>query len=246
MIDTIYYLPISLAINILLFIPAFWFQTDKLTDFSYSLTFIILILLSLIMNGLNPLNIILSLLIIVWALRLGTFLVIRIWKSKKDKRFDGIRERFSSFIKFWLLQALAVWIILIPTLFFMQSPTEIFVPGLAIWLIGVLIETIADYQKYQFSRKNPGKLYTDGLWKYSRHPNYFGEILCWIGIYLMVIPSLQISEIIVSLASPLFIAVTLIFITGIPPIEEFAKKNWKEYEDYKKKTSMLIPWIPKK
>lgn len=252
MLDLLHYLLIALGINILLFIPAFKFKTDKLTDLSYSLTFIILTVIAITLTQITFQKLILSLLIITWGLRLGIFLFIRIGKMKKDQRFDGVRESFFKFFKFWFLQGLAVWVILLPTLFFINSDgKEVLWIGLFIWVLGLLIESIADLQKYKFkqNKSNQDKFIQTGLWRYSRHPNYFGEMLCWIGVYLFVFSSLTNMQRILALASPLFIIVLLLFITGLPPLEKYADKKFgrtKEYIEYKRKTSILLPWIPKR
>ncbi len=243
---------ISIGINLFMFIPAFLFKTDKLTDLSYSITFIVLILSAFLIDASLSLKLILALMVIAWALRLGIFLFIRIWNIKKDKRFDGIRESFLRFIKFWLLQGLAVWVILLPSLFFIIGDAKrVCWLGLFIWLSGLLIESTADFQKYLFNqnKKNKGKFISSGIWKYSRHPNYFGEISCWVGIYIFVFPSLSWLQAMIALISPLMIASLLIFITGLPPLEKYADVRWgkqKDYKEYKKKTSILIPWFRKR
>lgn len=251
-LNIFHYLLIALGINIVMFIPAFKFKTDKLTDLSYSLTFIILITLTLILSNFTLSKLILTLMIIVWGLRLGIFLFIRIRKMKKDKRFDGMRESFFRFLKFWVLQGLAVWVILIPSLFFIDSKiNEIVWMGFIVWFLGLIIESIADVQKYIFKqdKKNKDKFIQTGLWRYSRHPNYFGEILCWVGIYIFVFNSLTMLQEIIALVSPLFIIILLLFVTGLPMLEKYSNKKWgkqKDYQEYKRKTSILIPWIPKR
>ena len=251
MINITYYLLIALGINLLMFIPAFVLKTDKLTDMSYSLTFIILTGIAFFLNSKTALKIILVLMILIWALRLGFFLIIRIRKMKRDKRFDDIRDHFTSFIKFWILQGIGAWLILLPVIYFLGSKTErIFIIGFFIWTIGILIESFADFQKYKFKQdpRNENKFIKKGLWKYSRHPNYFGEIICWIGIYVFVFPSLTLSQQIIGLISPLTITFLLLFFTGIPPLEKYADKKWgnqPEYKKYKKRTSILVP-LPRK
>ncbi len=245
---------ISLAIQVILFIPAFIFRTDKLTDFSYSLTFIILTLFLLFTNNISIGKIILATMVLVWAFRLGIFLFIRITKIKRDKRFDGVRESFTKFAKFWILQGIAVWVILIPSIYFMNQ--EVFITklsylGIVIWLAGFLIETISDAQKFSFMQSSNKKktFISTGLWKYSRHPNYFGEMLCWIGIYLFTISSLTITQASISIISPLFIIFILLFGTGVPKLEQSADAKFgklKEYIDYKRKTSLVILWPRKK
>jgi steroid 5-alpha reductase family enzyme len=251
--NILHYLLIALGFNIILFLFAYKFKTDKLTDLSYALTFIILISLSLFTGMYSELKLILFFMIILWALRLGIFLFIRIRKIKKDRRFDGIRENFFKFFGFWFLQGITVWVILLPSLMFFASETRINLLswiGLGIWFIGLTIETFSDLQKYQFSKNNKKqKWISEGLWKYSRHPNYFGEILCWIGIYVFTFSSISLIQKIFALNSPIFIAILLILISGLPKLEKYADKKWgkiKEYKEYKRKTSILIPWFQKK
>ena len=189
--------------------------------------------------------------VIAWALRLGIFLFVRIRKIQKDKRFDGIRESFLRFIKFWLLQGVTVFVILLPALFFITGDAaRVWWLGLLVWLLGFLIESTADFQKYLFKqdKSNKDKFISTGIWRYSRHPNYFGEILCWLGIYIFVLPSLSLLQAAIALISPAAISFLLIFATGIPPLERYADKKWgnlKEYKEYKRSTSILIPWLRK-
>lgn len=252
--NILYYLIIALGFNLILFLFAYKFKTDKLTDLSYALTFIILICIGLSLEKYTPLKLILTIMILFWALRLGIFLFIRIRKIKKDRRFNGIRENFLKFFMFWFLQGITVWIILLPSLMFLGSETKISTVtwiGFGIWIAGLAIETFSDLQKYKFNNnpKNKNKWISTGLWKYSRHPNYFGEILCWIGIYLFVFSSLNTLQKILSVNSPVFIIILLLFLTGLPKLEKYADKKWgksKEYQKYKRKTSILIPWFSKK
>jgi steroid 5-alpha reductase family enzyme len=234
---------ISILLNLLMFIPAFLFKTDKLTDISYSLTFI---LLSLIMIFYKDVYIV-SILIIFWALRLGIYLLIRIIKIKKDKRFDNIRNSPLKFLGFWFLQGISVWLISVPLLLLNNNNVSYF--GIFIWVIGLLIETIADYQKFKFILNKNKNWISSGFWKYSRHPNYFGEILCWIGIYVTVLPGLNLLNSFIALISPIYIIVLLLYVSGIPILEKKSFKKWghlKEYNDYLKKTNLLIPWFNKK
>jgi len=253
MLNILYYLLIAVGFNLLMFIFAYKFKTDKLTDLSYALTFIFLVFVSFFTGEFSNFKLILLFMILLWAFRLGVFLFIRIRKIKKDRRFDGIRENFFKFSRFWLLQGITVWIILLPSLIFFNSSTNITILswiGFAIWFIGLTIETFSDLQKYQFNKTNKkDKWISTGLWKYSRHPNYFGEMCCWLGIYLLTLSSLSLIQIIYTAVSPLFIALLLIFVTGLPTLEKYADKKWgktKEYKEYKRKTSILVPWFQKK
>lgn len=241
---------ISLVINLTLFIPAFVYKTDKLTDLSYSISFVILSVIMFILSEGTIFHVILLSIIILWALRLGIYLTIRIRKISRDKRFDGIRDNFFRFIKFWILQAIAVWIILLPSIvtFSIESPilNTIAYMGLIFWILGLIMETIADYQKYTFinSEDNNGLWIESGLWKYSRHPNYLGEMLVWIGVYIFTFSSLTGIMSLIMLVSPLFIILLLIFGSGIPMLEKSANKRWGDnpnYVNYKKRVGVLLP-----
>jgi len=246
---------IALGINILMFIPAYFFRTDKLTDISYAVTFVIVALYGLSLGEVGIYTLILFAMIAIWAARLGGYLLTRIRKIGKDKRFDTMRNNFWKYIRFWLLQGFTVWVVLIPsTLFFGNSPTQI-VPfayiGVIIWVIGLLIESFADIQKYHFinNPNNKDKWIDTGLWKYSRHPNYFGEILLWVGVYVYAIFGLSSGQALLGLVGPAYIASLIIFVSGIPLLEKAANKRWGKdpnYQRYKKGTSVLIPLMSKK
>lgn len=237
---------VSLVIQLIFFIPAYIYKTDKLTDLSYGLTFL---LLSIIFFSYSFGKLMLYIMIAFWSARLVSYLALRIWKMKKDKRFDGIRENFLKFAGFWLLQGVTVWIVMIPSFYYFISPVDDFlILGFAIWLIGFFIETIADYQKFDFrnDKKNKGNFISSGLWKYSRHPNYFGEILCWFGVFLFVLPGIGYVERFISIISPVFITALLLFISGIPTVEKSSDQKYgkdKAYKKYKRETSILIPWF---
>jgi len=168
----------------------------------------------------------------------------------KDKRFDEMRTKFWSFLKFWLLQGVTVWVVLLPSLLLFSKETvqwsELSWLGIAIFIAGLTIESLADYQKFVFKSNpdNKGKWIASGLWKYSRHPNYLGEILVWLGVYLFCFTSLSGVQQLIGALSPLFITGLLLFVSGIPLLEKKAQKKWgdkKEYQQYKKSTGVLVP-----
>ena len=174
------------AIQIVFFILAASFRTDKFTDLSYGLTFVAAVLILFFTKSNQSLvQIITAFLITVWGLRLAGYLFVRILKTKKDTRFDKIRNDPVKFAKFWFLQAIAIFIILLPALIILNTQKtaslSFFLTGLVIWSAGFIVESIADQQKFVFKSKaeNKDKWIPTGLWKYSRHPNYFGEILIW-------------------------------------------------------------------
>lgn len=242
---------ISLGINMLMFLPAFYFKTDKLTDISYAVTFVFIAIYMFLVNEISFGKLLLLVMISAWAIRLGGYLLMRTRKIGRDKRFDSMRDSFVGFGKFWLLQAISVWIIMIPSIFFFSNTANLTVlslVGFIVWLAGFLIEGFADFQKFKFSNNlnNKGKWIEEGLWKYSRHPNYLGEIMVWVGVYLFIFPSLLGLEILIGFVSPIFIIVLLLFVSGIPLLEKSSDKKWgdrKDYQDYKKRVGVLLPKI---
>lgn len=245
---------VAVVINLVMFGFAFRRQTDKLTDISYALTFIALMAYMQITHQATAATIVGVVMVSLWAVRLGGFLLYRISKTGKDHRFDEMRGNFRKFLQFWVMQGLSVWVILIPMLLLLQSKhtmlTVMSFLGAFIWVVGLLIEAIADVQKFRFSQNpaNKNKWIDEGIWKYSRHPNYFGEITVWVGAYLFAISSLSITQAVIGLVSPLFIASLILFVSGVPKLEKSADERWgnsKTYQEYKRRTSMLV-LAPKK
>jgi len=241
---------ITLIINFVLFLVAYRRQSDKLTDFAYVLSFMVVALVTwLLSNHRSLASTTAVVLVLVWALRLGTFLVMRIRKTGRDKRFDAIRGRFFGFLKFWLGQGFVAWLLLLPVIFMLSHSsrvTALFSIGFIIWLLGLSIEAMADLQKFRFKQdpKNKGIWIDEGVWRYSRHPNYFGEIAVWIGMYLVAFNTIPTPERIIGLVSPLAIFVTLRYISGIPILEKSADERWgnnPKYKKYKAATPLLIP-----
>lgn len=240
---------VSLAINLSMFLVAFWRQSDKLTDISYAVTFATIAIWGFTFSEQNSYHLLLLAMVLLWALRLGGFLLYRVIQKGKDARFDEMRGSFWKFGQFWLAQAVTVWVVMIPAILAFEASIELsylLITGLAVWAIGVVCESIADFQKLAFSNdpSNKDKWIETGIWKYSRHPNYFGEILVWSGLYLFVELSLTPLNAFIGLVSPAFIIVLLLFVSGIPILEKAADKRWGKdpaYQRYKKRTSILVP-----
>jgi steroid 5-alpha reductase family enzyme len=244
---------IAFTIQWLVFIPSFIFQTEKLYDLTGSLTYISVTILALTLSPEKDLrSILLAILIMIWAFRLGSFLFKRVQKAGKDGRFDNIKPRFIRFLTAWTIQGLwvtftsAAALSAITSRF--KSDYDVFLwLGLVIWIFGFSFEVIADLQKNKF-RKDPanrGKFISNGLWSRSRHPNYFGEITLWLGIAVMAFPALQGWQLL-TLVSPVFVFVLLTGISGVPILEKRADEKWggqSDYEEYKAKTPVLLPKI---
>ncbi len=257
--DLLPFFAISFAINGIGLVVAYRLQTDKLTDASYALTFVAVTLFALIqVERIEVEQVVASVVVFLWAIRLATYLVARVTKFGKDARFDDKRSSFKKFGQFWLLQALAVPIILLPVeMLFIgdlarTAVLPVLITGVVISLFGLLFETIADAQKFKFITQKPkpkGWIET-GLWKYSRHPNYFGEIMVWYGLFVVATSVVEpLSQVLVASVGPLSIAGLLLFASGIPILEKKADQKWgniKKYQEYKKRTSILVPLPPRK
>ena len=232
------------------FIPAFIFQTEKFFDLFGSLTYLTAILYTLYVTGSNRLSdYIIVGCIAIWAIRLGSFLFLRIHKAGEDRRFRTIKTNFTRFLMTWTLQGMWVSMCLLCVLTALSSYSgvvmnSIFFIGLTVFILGLAIEIIADNQKTVFRRniENKDKFITTGLWSLSRHPNYLGEILLWTGIAVMSISSLQGLQYL-TLISPIFVYILLVYISGIRMLEDQADKKWghlDSYKEYVKNTPSLF------
>lgn len=249
---------LSLGINGLFFVLAARLKTDVFTDITYSLTFIVLGLLGFVFRrGPFPEQAIVLVFVLLWAVRLGSYLFRRILKTKVDHRFDAMRDSPVEFGKFWALQAVTVWVVMLPVTGLMNaealwaSPVLqrlTLVAGSILWIAGFTIEAVADHQKYAFKSapENAGRFMNRGLWKYARHPNYFGEILAWWGLGIIALPFLSGSRLLY-LVGPVFITVLLLFVSGIPLLEKSWEAKWggdPDFQAYKSSTRLLVP-LPK-
>lgn len=243
------------VIQILFFVIAAIFKTDKVTDLAYGLSFVAVAWHALIKNGsFSIFSVILASMVSIWGFRLAAYLFYRILKIKKDNRFNEIRSNLIKLSGFWILQTFSIFIISLPYIVFFEvfNPLKsinilFFVVGGTIWFLGFSIETISDKQKWAYLSSGGIKWVNYGLWKYSRHPNYFGEILCWIGIYLYTFTSTGITHF-YTILSPILITILLLFVSGIPILEKSQDEKFgtdSEYLKYKKNTSLLIIWPPK-
>ena len=232
------------------FIPAFIFQTEKFYDLTGSITYLTAVFYTLYVTGSNNLSdLIIVACVAVWAIRLGSFLFMRIHKAGEDRRFRTIKPNFTRFLMTWTLQGMWVSMCLLCVLTALSSYSgvimnSIFFIGLIIFILGLSIEIIADYQKTVFRRniENKDKFITTGLWSLSRHPNYFGEILLWTGVAVMSISSLQGLQYI-TLISPIFVYILLVYISGIRMLEDQARKKWghlDSFKEYLKNTPRLF------
>jgi len=237
------------------FIPAYLFQTEHYFDLIGSISYVATVALAFIlMPSFDARGLVVATLICVWAVRLGSFLFIRVKKAGQDRRFTQIKTKFFRFLLTWTLGGTWVFITMASGLAAMtsqsQSPIDAFlIIGAAMWALGFVIEVIADRQKTRF-RKDPAnadKFISSGLWSISRHPNYLGEIILWIGIAVMALPVLSGWQW-VTLISPIFVSFLLLKVSGVPLLENNAESRWgddPEFRQYKARTPSLIPYFGK-
>lgn len=244
---------LAFLISWIAFVPAYFFQTEKFYDLTGSIKYLFLTWFVYIFSyqeyGFNIGNLILASLISVWTLRLGSFLFMRIHKDGEDKRFRTIKTSASQFFLTWTLSGM--WVSLCSICAFtaisnssgviMNSITYV---GIGLFIIGFSIEVIADHQKTVFRSisENKDRFITSGLWSKSRHPNYLGEIILWFAIAVISVSSLNGSQYI-SLISPIFTYLLLVYVSGVRMLEDRSNKKWAdnlEYQEYKKTTPILF------
>ncbi|OTB01218.1 hypothetical protein M426DRAFT_221790 [Hypoxylon sp. CI-4A] len=273
-----YYLAITLLVTIayqlFFFSIAFSFKFDKLTDFAGGTNFVILAILTLSLSR-HPdaRQIVASLFTMAWGLRLSLFLLYRVLKTGKDDRFDDKRDRFLPFLGFWVFQMLWVWTVSLPVTVLnapavrtYQQPQRQFgtgrdVAGVVLFVLGFVMESVSDVQRMVFrqARNDRGAICDKGFFGWSRHPNYFGEIVMQFSIYMIsVSPAADgpvggqaFKALYATIVGPFFLTILLMFVSGLPLSERpGAKKryenglNWEAYQRYLNRTSILVPFPP--
>ena len=252
---------LSFIIHWLVFIPSYFYKTEKFYDITGTVAYLsILLTTAYLINLVNDEGILLRsiisiIFVMIWAIRLGIFLFKRVIKVGEDKRFEHAKKSFSKFLMFFNISALWVFLTIVNVLTMIinnsDSVTDLFfIIGFTIVIIGFIIEVVADMQKRKFRTNisNKGQFISSGLWSISRHPNYFGEMMIWVGMSFATIPIL-IGWQFITLISPIFVIFLLIKVSGINLLEASANDKWgadKNYQDYRDKTSVLIPFLGSK
>ena len=239
----------------LAWIPASIGKTERFYDLAGGLTYLTVVGFSLWAGAQSEppslRELIISVLVVIWSLRLSFFLYFRIHRTGKDGRFDQLKTSPIRFLVPWTLQGLWVFLTMIVVIV-INSQADSAPPlgvwdavGLFVWVLGFGIETIADQQKTVFNTEptNRGKWIESGLWSYSRHPNYLGEILLWTGIAFFGISCFTGLER-VAWISPIFIYILLTKVSGTPILDKRALEKWGDdplYQKYRENTPALIP-----
>ena len=247
---------IGFVLHWTIFIPSYAFQTEHYFDLIGSLSYIATVITAILLNpSLDIRDWIICSMIMLWAVRLGSFLFWRVKTVGQDKRFTVMKTKFTWFLLTWTLGGLWVLVTMAAGLAALTSNTTIELDflgyiGIALWVFGFTIEIIADNQKSKFKNdpNNQGRFITSGLWSWSQHPNYFGEITLWFGLALLAFPVLSGWQL-VTLISPIFVYFLLTQVSGIPMLDRMAQEKWgldSDYINYIKTTSKLILAPPKK
>lgn len=246
----------AFAVQWIAFIPAWFLQTERFFDLTGSITFLVLTAGALLIRGgFDSRSLVIAAAIAVWALRLGPFLFLRVRRDGEDRRFRQIKPNFPVFLMTWTLQGLWVSLTAAPALAALLAsestpPDWTLAAGLALWALGLVVEVSADSQKTRFRAvpENRDRYITSGLWAWSRHPNYFGEIVLWVGIAVIAAPTLEAWQL-ATLVSPVFVWLLLTRISGVRMLEARANRKWRDdpgYRDYVRRTSMLLPLPPRR
>jgi steroid 5-alpha reductase family enzyme len=245
---------ITAGYQLLFFAITYVFKIDTVTDFAGTSNFLVLSVVSFLTGSLSDVRkVVVTSLVCLWALRLTGFLLYRIVLWGEDRRMDRMRGDLSKLVLFWTFQAVWVWVVSLPVTILNVSTRDsaLVVTDYGGWILffsGLALETVADFQKLFFkaSVESRGKWINVGVWRWSRHPNYFGEILVWIGVVISSHPVLK-GWGWTAVLSPVFLAWLLLFVSGIPLLESSSNKKHGEnqqYMDYKRRTSILIPLSP--
>lgn len=256
MLNFILYSAICVFLYMSLIFMLAWIKKDNsIVDIAWAIGFILVAILTfLLRTGFVTRHVLVTALIFIWGTRLATHIAIRNRGRGEDFRYAQWRKDWGkwffirSFFQIYMLQGFLLLIIAYPVMLINHSKETgiVFLDtlGLIIWLIGFFFEAVGDYQLSKFKRKaeNKGKIMTQGLWRYTRHPNYFGETAMWWGIFLI---ALSVKNGWTAVVSPLLITFLLLRVSGVKMLEK-KYVDHKKFEEYAKRTSAFFPWFSKK
>lgn len=239
----------------LVFLLALKGKDNSIVDIAYGLGFVLIGWSGFLVYGsTHPRQLLLLGLITVWGLRLAGHIAARKGNEQgEDPRYRQWRESWGatfvwrSFLQIFMLQGVVIYLVALPLLLVIRDAgvplgwRDLF--GVLIWGLGFFFETVGDRQLLQFKRDpaNRGRIMRNGLWRFTRHPNYFGEATLWWGIFLIALGAPLAW---LAIISPLLIAFLLLKVSGIPMLEERYAGN-PEFEAYKKRTNAFLPWFAK-
>lgn len=247
---------LAFVIQWVVFVPSYLLQTERFFDLTGGLTYVTVAVVAVVLSEAPDARArLLAGMVALWAVRLSSYLFLRIRRAGADTRFDAVKPSLPRFLNTWTLQGLWVTVTASAALAAITSTTRVELGtvsalGLLIWVAGIGLEVVADAQKSRFRADpaNKGRFIRTGVWSWSRHPNYFGEIVLWVGVAVLALPVLRGWQWI-TLLSPLFVALLLLRVSGVPMLEKAADEKWggqPDYEEYKARTSLLVPRPPRK
>ncbi|TPX61290.1 hypothetical protein PhCBS80983_g01222 [Powellomyces hirtus] len=254
---------IDIGIQALAFAVSAPLKTERFYDLSGSLDFLICTLVALLWRragtdrvaDLAPRQIVVAVLVITWAVRLGGFLALRVAKTE-DKRFEAYKQNPIKFAPVWFMQAVWIYLTAFAAFIVLANPSHSQasfgasdIIGVLIWVYGFTVEVTADVQKYTFKNAHPHEFIRTGIWRYSRYANYNGEISLWIGMFVLCARGLDESWQWVAIISPLFVAFLVVRVSGIRLSEKAAQERYgsrPDYQAYKARTSTFFLWPPKR
>jgi len=246
---------------VLLFFMTMWFlvsvalSRNDIADVLWGAGFVLVVVsASLMVETLTPRGLTMALLVTIWGVRLAVRIYLKNMGKDEDFRYRKWREEWGraflvrSYFQVFILQGVLMLVVLTPVWYVIGrqqpvSPNILDVLGLLIWCVGFYFEVVADYQLDAFKKSpdNKGKILQSGLWRYSRHPNYFGEVVMWWGIYLMALP---VTGGVYTAIGPAVITFLILKVSGVPLLEEHYRDN-PEYQEYAERTSVFFPLPPK-
>lgn len=230
-------------------------NSEKFFDATGSLTYVTLIVSSVALvvssgSGLDTRKMVEAGMVLIWCIRLGSYLLARIMKDGKDSRFDEMKKNNLRFLGVWTIQAVWCFFVALPVLIVIAQPSPghwgaFEIIGWSIWLIGFCFEVVGDKQKEWFRADpaNKGRFISTGLWAYSRHPNYFGEITMWVGLCVAGTGIFKGAQLLAWL-SPVTTTVLLLKVTGVPMLEKSGEERWgteASYRWYMEHTPCIVP-----
>ncbi len=243
-----------MALVFLLWLLSLALKNASIVDIFWGLGFVVVAWICYFnTTGFEPRKTLITTLVTIWGLRLSIYLFFRNQGKGEDYRYQSLRARIgknfpiiSLFVVF-IFQGLLIWLISLPIQAASASalPNEFTlfdVIGTLFWVVGIIFEAFGDWQLAQFKSdpNNKGKVMDRGLWKFTRHPNYFGDALLWWGIFLIALPNGWWT-----ILSPIVMTTLLMKISGVALLEKTLKKTKPQYEEYVRKTNAFLPWFPK-
>ncbi len=260
--NEIYTLFSEVAVFILVYMTLVFFvallkRDNGIVDIGWGIGFILVSFYAFLQTAPYFTDLIVTILVFIWGLRLSYNIFLRNWDKEEDFRYKNWRESWGkifilrSYFQIFIFQGIMMFLIVSPVLYIniaAETNTLFLILGTLVWLIGFLFETVGDEQLRQFKAnpENKGKVMQYGLWKYTRHPNYFGEAVMWWGIWIITF-GVFYSDVVQPwyfLVSPVLITFLLRFVSGVPLLEKKMMER-EEFVEYAKKTNPFVPWFPK-